>query len=553
MSKPTTVVFIVIFLVIFLLFPKVKPVNNPNVVEGFKGFGLKPELEQGIHYFLPYAIEKLKSIDFPPLFGETEMAFIGKVSFSLKDFKIRELKEIQKFQLQMNSPNMVSGRMSIFIAVEFQFSFKQLNFPNIVVEGIAQATSNAVEISLTTAVTLLDGKPHLKIHHNQQPNVKFGSLDISLNGNFGAWVMNMMIQLFKKSITGSLETSLRLAIIELMDEDLSRMIEESDFILPLIQPFNGRGGLSMDLHVQKLVVANQFSALVFRGIFSPISTVFNNKESSEWPENPPFGNRMAQALVSEMSLETLSQSLMTAGFLNGTFSDNDIPPDVPIRLDTDSLGNYIAELKQKYPLKRKCSLNVHMDKQPIIIVNSTGIYVIIEASLHLNVLGDDGHSQQNEEKVFIATLGLSTGLKVNIVDYNNGRQFNATGEIKRTSFSLKLKESFMEPVPNLERFEKFIQIILLRGAIESYNRQLKLGLPLSIPLPDWIQIRRTIVEFSDEKWVGIGGDGYFKFPDQRKDADKFWLLKFVQRFTSLILKHFPSPHWFGYFYKKKNE
>jgi hypothetical protein len=202
----------------------------------------------------------------------------------------------------------------------------------------------------------------------------------------------------------------------------------------------------------------------------------------------------------------LFSSLLYSKFLLNRFAmiinDEDIPEDIPLKLDTTSLRLYFPQLYERFPNK-KLKLEIH---QLRFIDFKTS-----EEGSKINYMGLVAyHLQPENTRLFLTRLEIEINLNFNIRDYNNGRLFNLTGMINQFLLKTSIVESNIGEV-NMVPIERFLNIMIGRGIVPSYNRDLLVGIPLSIHLPEGLSIHRCSLGHHN-RFNSFSADYYYNIP-----------------------------------------
>jgi hypothetical protein len=280
---------------------------------------------------------------------------------------------------------------------------------------------------------------------------------------------------------------------------LNEIVQASEFVLPLYR------NVSIDLHVEKV----DFTQAYVKG---SLRTLFVNAKNDNipLPELPLWPDRMAQVFISEQVFTTFGRSLFDGKILKATLNAEDVPPESPLKLDTKSLETYIPELQAKWP-NRNVQVVIEASRPPTFHLNSTGVWLDVSSKFLMNVVLDGGVIT----KAFLADFGVRGGAALKLVDFNQGKSFNLTGEIGKVEFGFKLIESYMGAV-DLTKMERFLNIVIGRGMVPGFNRDLKVGITIPAIPVEGLSIDHIQFEYNQGRYMGVGADVHYKAPPNSK-------------------------------------
>lgn len=460
---------------------------------GSRGFAIRSLFEDAVRRLIPSALTRIQNTPIPELEGETDVPVIGLVDFKVSNMKVSSI-AVKQFDLVTAPPSHISGKLiDCTIQISLKWNFKQRNFPRIGGDGTASASTEKANILVGFNSVLRNNKPYFTV---DRAGIDLGNLNVKVNGGFAGWVVNLMTTLFKSQVKKSIEKAITETLTDLVNKDLNEIIQAAAFIVPLYQ------NVSIDLHLQRLNFNERF-------VLGSLNTLFVPSEYSSQkvilPENPPY-DRMLQAFFHQIVFTSFGRAFFKSGILKATVNSEDVPPESPLKLDTKSLQSYIPELYAKWPDK-KLQVVVDVTSAPNLLVNTTGLYLDITSNFLMNVMIDGVPT-----KAFLAKFGAKGHSFLKFADFNEGKSLNLTGEIKRGDMIFQLVESYMGEV-DLQRMEKFLNIVVGRGMIASANRQLKQGYTLPFSLPEGLSVKDIIMEYFNDH-LGVAANIYYKAPPQ---------------------------------------
>jgi len=151
---------------------------------------------------------------------------------------------------------------------------------------------------------------------------------------------------------------------------------------------------------------------------------------------------------------------------------------------------------------KKLQIDVEATKYPKLTINNDGALFVLEGTFLFTIVPEN-------IKAFIANVYLKLNTKLNVIDFNNGRRFNLTGQNALNGFEFRftLKESFIGDI-NLSGFQSFINIVVGRGMVPQYNRDLQVGISLPIELPEGLSLNAIKVDYNQHYFGGSANIRY---------------------------------------------
>jgi len=239
--------------------------------------------------------------------------------------------------------------------------------------------------------------------------VSIGGFDIKIHGG-ASWLYNIFLSLFKSNIKDAIVNGLKGAIVGAINKNLNDVLKT----------------LPVKINIQNILLAdyslvdnprfgNDYLVLDCKGEF------FDIKSPQEAPFTPgtipdvQSTNVMVQFTIDQYVADTACFSLWKSGILHFDVNDTIIPPDSPIRFNTNSFQDIIPPLYEKYPNK---TLKAMIDPiaSPIVNFISNGtvaitgkfqlsMFVLNPALTHVFTLGldilTDGNVRMNGSKIVI--------------------------------------------------------------------------------------------------------------------------------------------------------
>jgi len=271
--------------------------------------------------------------------------------------------------------------------------------------------SGSADISIASTTVVID--IGFSVNGNGGPTCKviagglnIGDFKITLHGG-ASWLYSIFVNIFKGQIKDAIANALKNAIESAIDNNLNALLQT----LPLKQNI-----MNILLADYSLVDAprfgNDYMVIDGKGEF------FDIKNPQEAPFSPDVipdvqnTNVMVQFTLSQYIPDTAAYALWKSGILELKVTDSMVPPDSPIRLNTDTFKYIIPILYQLYPSKPLVAI-VDPIACPLITFLSNGTIGIF-GQFSLSMFVDMGAG--NLTHVF--TLGVNLTTEGNV--YMNG-------------------------------------------------------------------------------------------------------------------------------------
>jgi len=174
--------------------------------------------------------------------------------------------------------------------------------------------------------------------------VGIGHFDIHLHGG-ASWLYNIIVDLFKSNIQHSIADGIRNAINGAINNNLNKVIST----LPVKQNIQ-----NLLLADYSLVDSPRFADYLVLDCKGEFFDLKNPQEAPFAPQQIPDvqnTNVMVQFTIGQYVADTAGFSLWKSGVLVFNINDSMIPPESPIRFNTDSFKYIIPQLYNAYPSK----------------------------------------------------------------------------------------------------------------------------------------------------------------------------------------------------------
>ncbi|XP_028904467.1 bactericidal permeability-increasing protein-like [Ornithorhynchus anatinus] len=438
---------------------------NPGFVVRISQKGLDYARQESI-----VALEKeLLKINLPDFSGSFKIKHFGKGHYDFNSL------EINNFRLPTSQISLLPGQ-GLRVAMSNAF---------IQVSGHWKARKNFIKLNgsfnLKVEGLSIMTDLHLGSDQNGRPTVsasacnsQISNVKVHISGRL-SWILN----LFHKKIESRFRKSMEGKICEKVMSAARSKLQPYLQTLPVTAKIDKVAGIDYALvHPPKSSASTLDVGL--KGEF------FNLNQRSPPPfappelNFPPASDRMAYFGVSDYFFNTAFSVYHKAGALRLSVSDDMIPKESKIRLNTASFGGLIPQLAKTYP-------NVAMK----LVVSTAAAPSLSIRPGSLN-LGPDLDVEAlalppNASEVPLFLLGLSTNASVEV----GVRGANIFGSTKLGRLNLELKQSSVGPF-SVTLLEAVMNFYVSQVLLPKANERLEKGFPL--PLFQKLQLSNLVLQ-----------------------------------------------------------
>jgi hypothetical protein len=178
------------------------------------------------------------------------------------------------------------------------------------------------------------------------------------------------------------------------------------------------------------------------------------------------GDSMAQVFLGDYLLNSAGFAYYDAGVLHRTIADKDIPPEIPVRLNTKTFEEIFPSLFAKYPNKMM-TIDVTAPKSPIALMVEGKIVESIVVDLGFNVL------DPTAQRAFVLSVAVDANAVVRV-------ESNVIkGHADLVKMDIKVKESAIGPL-DVELCKPLFEMVVQQMVIPKVNVKLEQGFELPV-------------------------------------------------------------------------
>lgn len=428
----------------------------------FSSLGANPGLvgritQKGIDYAHQLGIEILKSeiskIQIPDMSGKYNIG-IGDVKYEFSGMRILE------FQLPQSAVSFFTGtgiKLSIsnaYIKINGNWRVKALFISD---SGSFDLSISGLSISAVIGVKKDDtGRPAVC---STGCSSSIGDVSIKFHGG-ASWLYNLFTAALERPIRNSLNDKLCPEVNKAIDG-----LEPHLQTIPVTARIDKVAEIEYSL-VNPPKITDKYINLDFKGEF------YNIEQHSEPPFSPlPISlsdqaDNMLYVGISEFFANSAGYVYTRAGALQINITDDMIPKESPVRLNTDSFGILIPEIKKLYP---NMSIVMHLSasKQPVLTSQPDNLTVVVSGAVKTSAILPNA----SLAPLFILGLDASVSAKLLVTGVN------IRGELMLNQFSLSLDKSDVGPF-DVSKLQLLLSLTLKLVVLPQINEKLAKGFPL---------------------------------------------------------------------------
>ncbi|XP_053309119.1 bactericidal permeability-increasing protein [Spea bombifrons] len=307
---------------------------NPGFVVRLTQKGLDYARQEGMAVLQ----QQLAKIHLPDFSGSTHVGHFGKVKYSFHSLNIRS------FQLPSSQINLVPGvglKMTIsgaFIQIDGQW---KIHYLHVSTHGGFDLKVEGLTISVGLKLGS-DGSGRPTITPSDCSN-HIGEVKVHISGKFG-WLAD----LFHRSIEKDLRNAIEKQICPLVSESITSKLEPLLQTLPVTAKIDNVAAIDYSLTGPPSVMA-EFVDVQLKGEFFILNNHTTPPFSPSALSLPVDHNLMVYFGVSDYLFNSAGFVYQSAGKLCFTITDDMVPKDFNIRLNTSSFGTLIPQISKMYP------------------------------------------------------------------------------------------------------------------------------------------------------------------------------------------------------------
>lgn len=438
---------------LLLSIPRTQGVN-PAMVVRITDKGLEYAAKEGLLSLQ----RELYKITLPDFSGDFKIKAVGRGQYEFHSL------EIQSCQLRGSSLKPLPGRglslsisdSSISVRGKWKVrrSFLKLHGSfDLDVKGVTISVDLLLGVDPSGRPTVTASGCSNRIH----------DLELHVSGNVG-WLLN----LFHNQIESKLQKVLESKICEMIQKSVTSDLQPYLQTLPVTADIDTVLGIDYSLVAAPQAKAQTLDVMFKGEIFnrnhrSPVTTP---TPTMSLPED---SKQMVYFAISDQAFNIATQVYHQAGYLNFTITDDMLPPDSSIRLNTKAFRPFTPLITRKYP-DMNLELLGTVVSAPLLNVSPGNLSLAPQMEIEGFVI----LPSSARESVF--RLGVVTNVFVSLT-FDNSK---VTGMLHPEKAQVRLIESKVGMF-NVNLFQAFLNYYLLNSLYPDVNDELAKGFPLPLP------------------------------------------------------------------------
>ncbi|XP_060691934.1 bactericidal permeability-increasing protein-like isoform X2 [Hemiscyllium ocellatum] len=419
--------------------------------------------------------QKLRQIQIPDVSGETHLPVIGHVKYQVTGMHIND------FGLPQSAIGFYAGtgiKLSIsnaYIHINGNWRVKYLFISD---HGSFDLSVKGLSISEAIGMTRDEtGRPAV---HSAGCTAYIGSLDIKFHGG-ASWLYNLF--------SSSLEDPIRSSLIQQICPKVSNAInglEEHLRNMKVASHVDKYAVIEYSL-VNPIAITNKFMDLDFKGEFYSVA---KHEEPPFKPPQVPLSEQTDHMMylgLSDFFANSAGFAYYRAGALNMNITDDMIPKQSPIRLNTSTFGAVIPQVEKLYP-NMLMLMSFHANQQPVLKVTPNNI--TIQASGAINTFAILPNSSL--APLFVLDISASVSAQVAI------SKMKLIGSLKLNRLLLSLKHSDVGPF-KVTILQGLLNFAVKAVVLPKINERLATGFPL--PNVDHLSFVNPLIKVNQDVLV----------------------------------------------------
>uniref|UniRef100_A0A8C5K6Z2 Lipopolysaccharide-binding protein n=1 Tax=Jaculus jaculus TaxID=51337 RepID=A0A8C5K6Z2_JACJA len=314
-------------------------------------------------------------------------------------------------------------------------------------------------------------------------------VEVEISGDLG-WLLN----LFHNQIESKFRRELESQICKMVQDSVTSDLQPYLQTLPVTAEIDNV--LSIDY---SLVEAPRASAQTLDVMFK--GEIFNQNRRSpvavldQVMSLPEEHKQMVYFAISSHVFNVASQIYHQAGYLGFSITDDMMPPDSNIRLNTKAFRTFAPKIARLYP-NMNLELQGKVVYAPLLDVSPGSLSLAPKMEIEGFVLLSDS----DRESIFRLAVNTTVSITLN---FNNSK---ITGFLNPEKVQLEMIESKVGTF-NVELFQAFLNYFLLNTVYPEVNDDLAKGFPL--PLPKRIELYDLVLQFHKD-FLYLGANVHYR-------------------------------------------
>jgi len=423
-------------------------------------------LNRVVPEIIPYLVSQMKAFHIDDMEFEVSVPFpIGPVKIGLRNIKLTSL-SLASGGVTISPQWRIGVKFSpVTIQVDCDYHFNQEKFPHAAGDGSVMIRAASASMDLVLVFGESQGKPTMSV---DALSMNWGDFTLDVSGSL-KWLYDLLMDLAPHKILPLIQEKILDALRSAIDTEAQQALAQLSLVIP-VDPY-----VEVD----------------FRIPWAPIFTAdhFTVHEKGEFylirdPHEAPIGQppwfpdildgRSVQVLVSDWTVNTAGYAYLLSGLLAKTITDKDLPPEVPIRLNTTNFCGLLPNLCQHFP-KRLMVLKLAETVSPRVQFLQDNARVTLTGQIEVDVV-----VPPHETMAFVLSVGIGASVKPGIKSTSKG--FNITASLFNPTSTVGLLTSNIGTFTQeeLDGLRDLFSQLLMPTIVQTLNTVLGYGFPVPI-------------------------------------------------------------------------
>ncbi|KAM3923956.1 bactericidal permeability-increasing protein-like [Leptodactylus fuscus] len=449
---------------------------NPGLVVRITQKGLDYAREQGMIVLR----QKLSTIHLPDYSGSYDVGVLGDVKYNINSMVITN------FQLPSSQVSLVPNiGLKLSIAGAYIEIHGKWGVHYLFISSDGDFDLKVLGISISVGLTLgSDGSGRPTIS-TSDCSAHISDMEVHFSGG-----LDWLINLFDDAIASSLRDNMQNQICPLVVDAVTNQLEPVLRSLPVTSKIDDVASIDYSLTAPPIVAAESLDVQL-KGEFFEQSHRSPPPFSPQPLSVPDDHSLMVYFAVSDYLFNTAGFVYQSAGKLIFNVTDDMIPKDFPVRLNTSSFGKMLPQISKLYP-DMLMKLQISSSSAPSLAMKPGN--VTISPVLDFQAYAILPNSSL--APLFLLNMSADALAKVGV---NSSR---IVGYLELSSIKIDLKHSDVGPFP-VRILSYAVNYYISYILLPKVNEILKNGYPL--PLLDHIQLSNLILKLN-EHYLLLGAD-----------------------------------------------
>jgi lipopolysaccharide-binding protein len=404
---------------------------------------------------LPIIMQQLQHLTVPNIQTQID-TIIGSITMWVTNIAIRGI----QFDMDVRiAPNQgITGSVTnLACMVNCLWAYRKDAWPHVSDHGSADVSVSSTSVIVTVDIGDNNGHPFVITGAD---NVNIGDFSLTLHGG-ASWLYNVFIWLFKNVIKARVESAIHDAIMKAINQQAETFIQN----FPIVQKINDDVEVDFSLTSAPLFTPNYFTVPLKGEILAVNKPI-------EYPISPPVVPpqpvpQMLQVILTDYPFASAAFAYYTTGKLHFTLNNNNLPPNFPVKLNTNDWQFLLPGLYKAYP-NTPMQLDIFAAQPPSVSIGQSGMNVTTVSNLVISVT-------KGPQVIPCITIAVVVAASATV-------HLNSTTLIPVVSYggsNLSLKNSTVGPV-DLSVLNGLINLVLQNIVFPLANNVLQTGIPLPV-------------------------------------------------------------------------